>query len=971
MFQQFKNTIKMNAKHKILFLILFFVFAQEIFSQAALEEGLKREAISHMNAGRYGEAIDLLNKYISANPRVAEGYNLRGLSAEKRSQFESAVLDFRRAIQLEPGNKQYSENLARVIAIWYAQLRKKIEGHEREIAINPANPFNYLEIGKSYRHMEEWLLAEEWYDRYLARDDNASPDEVIRYTVILTYTKHIKKGEIILKKYVERYPEDWRLWSRYGYFTMWLGNYKTAERAFETALSFKPFFKEAQDGLDQARKEAYVTQYDPRSFEREYPIDRFYRLLRKNPADIETRFKLVDELIKVERMEEAYDQLQIIGIDNFEDPRFQPKMDFVESFRDTTYRNRIEYNKGLIALDPSNKKAVSEAAKYHSYLEEYDLAVALLDSFFIAHPNETDRELRFQFARNLAWFRDFDRAIEIVDGLLKEYPDDLDYQLFRAQVSVWNSIDTDIAREYLTNVLNKTPNNIDAVIAMGSLSLLERDYIKAQEYATKAFELDPTSDEVSKLQSNVDFQALRAEEERLYKILEEGRQMLSAEDCAGAIPFYQEYLAKAEPNMLILKEYGDVQFCAQNFEEAKAIYEEVLRQGYNYDAALQKAKVYYAMNDTVGAVNEFKQLAIENPTLFEPILYLADSYARLGENDTARVIYDSLLTWNIDTAQVLQLEQRIDWLPVTGLRGIIETFPNSIGFAPFTSFYSDNISFGYTNLGGRLELGFTQYLSFGLSYQQNRMSANRSSLNAEVVNAIPFTGNRTFTTFKGHAFLRFGDHFSAGAGLGVVNSPNDKQREDIDAYIRFDVKDHFFISANYQNTDAILILYSPYLIDTRQFATLYKVEGEYWHKSGILFQSYFQYIAVDDDDEGNDFFMRIGKRWFDYLLGGYEYYFSNWKFASPYYYSPNNFESHSIWAEANLEENEDLTIKLKGKLGFVPHNDFLVLSGSIEASYKLFSRLTLRGNIGAGSTSRDDSSYRSVSGGISAYWNIY
>lgn len=963
----------MSTKLKIFLVILFFVFAPRAFAQDALEEGLKREAVSHMNAGRYGEAIDLLNKYISANPRVAEGYNLRALCEEKRSEYERSVLDFRRAIALEPSNQQYKENLARVISVWYALLRKKIEGHEREIAINPSNPFNYLEIGKAYRNMEEWLTAEEWYDRYLARDDNASPDEIIRYTVILTYTKHIKKGEIILKKYVQRYPEDWRLWSRYGYFTMWLGNYKTAQQAFENALSFKPFFKEAQDGLDQAKKEAYVTQYDPRSFEREYPIDRYYRLLRKNPTDLEIRFKLVDELIKVERMEEAYDQLQIIGIDHYDDPRFESKINFVESFRDTTYRNRIAYNEGLIAIDPSNKKAVSEASKYYSYLEEYDYAVAILDTFFAKYPDEKDKDLRFQYARTLAWYRDFDKAIEIVDGLLEEYPDNLDYQLFRAQVSVWNSIDTDLANEYLTNVLEKRPKSVDALIAMGSLSLLERDYEKAQEYATKAYELDPTSDEVAKLQSNVDFQALRAEEERMYAILQEGREMLDADDCEGAIPFYQEYLAKAEPNSLILKEYGDVQFCAQHFEEARAIYEQVLRQGYNYDAALQKAKVYYAMNDTLGAVSEFKQLVFDNPTLFEPRLYLADSYARLGANDTARAMYDSLLTWNIDTTQVLQLEQRIDWLPITGLRGIVETFPNSIGLAPYTSFYSDNISFAYTRAGGRLELGFTQYLTFGLSYEQTRMSATRSSLNTEIVNSINFNGSNTFTTFKGHAFLHLGEHFTAGAGLGVVNIPGKNPTEDLNADIRYEVKDHFFINASYQNTDAILILFSPYLINERQFASLYKIGGEYWHKFGILFQSYFQYISVDkDEDEGNDFFMRIGKRWFDYLLGGYEYFYSNWKFDSPYYYSPNNFESHSIWGEASLEESDLLTVTLKGKLGFVPNNNFLVLSGSIEASYKLFAkRLTLTGNIGAGSTSRDDSSYRSFSAGISAFWSIY
>jgi len=243
--------------------------ASPLLSQEKEQEvGLKKSAIDQMNAGRYGEAIDLLNKYISANPRRAEGYNLRGLSFEKRSQYQYSVLDFRRATRLEPGNEVIRRNLTRVLEVWHAQLRRKIEGHEREIAINPTNPFNYLEIGKSYRWLEEWDLAEQWYDQYLARDDNASPDEIIRYTEILAKTGSIVKGERILKIYVERYPEDWRLWSRYGYFTLWLSKYKTAKEAFEMSLSFKPFFNEAQDGLDLATRQAYVNQADPRAFEK-------------------------------------------------------------------------------------------------------------------------------------------------------------------------------------------------------------------------------------------------------------------------------------------------------------------------------------------------------------------------------------------------------------------------------------------------------------------------------------------------------------------------------------------------------------------------------------------------------------------------------------------------------------------------------------------------------------------------------
>jgi tetratricopeptide (TPR) repeat protein len=242
--------------------------SNDLMAQEVKNESLRKSALTQMNAGRFGEAIDLLNKFISANPQYAEGYNLRGICHRARNQFQNAVLDFRRAVKLKPDYRDAARNLAEAQAIWYAELEKKILGHKREIAINPDTPYNYLEIGKSYRWMEEWALAEEWYDQYLARDDDASPDEIIRYSEILAKTKHIRKGEKILKIYVERYPDDWRLWSKYGYFTMWMGRYKNAAKAFRTALQFKPYFKEAQDGLDMATKQAYVTQQDPRAFEK-------------------------------------------------------------------------------------------------------------------------------------------------------------------------------------------------------------------------------------------------------------------------------------------------------------------------------------------------------------------------------------------------------------------------------------------------------------------------------------------------------------------------------------------------------------------------------------------------------------------------------------------------------------------------------------------------------------------------------
>lgn len=947
----------------ILSVIIFAAMATAIKAQVQADDaGLKKSAIEHMAAGRYGEAIDLLNKYISAHPREAEGYYLRAQSFEKRSQYQEAVLDFRRAVRLTTDNAKIFADLNRTLEVWHALLYRKIEGHQREIAIDPTNPFNYLEIGKSYRWLEEWDKAEEWYDQYLARDDNASPDEIIRYTEILAKTGSIVKGEKILKIFVERYPNDWRLWSRYGYFTLWLGKYKIAKEAFETALSFKPFFKEAQDGLDLATRQPYLRREEPKSFEKVYPIDRFYRMLRKDPSDVATRYKLVDELIKEKRLEEAYQQMQILGVDLYADEEYNRKWEDLSSLRDSTYRDKISQYQSSIDRNPNNKDAIRSIVQYYEYLFEYDSAMEILDNYFQNHPNEKDSALRFQYAKTAAWNRDFDRAMDIMDDLLKDVPNNLDYQLFRAQLAVWNTRDLDLAREYLGNVLAKRPNNLDALISMGSLMLIARNFDEAQIYADRAKVLDPVSEHVIKLQSDIDFQRLRAEEERLYAILEQGRKRVLDDDCEGALKYYEDYLAQAEPNNEILKEYGDIQFCAKHYDKALEIYGQVLSYGYKRDVTAQRAKVYYAMGDSVNAVKEFKALVQEDSSDFQTRLYLGDSYAKMDMNDSARAQYDTLLTWqNLDSTQITMVEQRLKWLPVTGLEAFFETFPNYIGFGPSAAFYSDNLNLRFRNAGGRLELGVNSWLSVGASFF-------RTFINADA-------GYRTFTSLRGNLLFRFSKDFSLGFGFGSLSSQGTAKTKEVEAFFRYEKKDTLAVYGNYNSTDAALILYSPDLLNVRIPASLFRINGYYVHSSRFSFAGYFQYVKIREyseygDNAGNDLQIRIGYLLSHMLSIGYEYFYSNYRYASDYYYSPRDFESHSIWADLYLERTEDLKVFFGGKLGSIPGNPLLIFEAHAEAEVRVYETLSLNTRFAFGSTTRNESSYKFFSGQVSAYMSL-
>ncbi len=305
--------MKSVAILSVVFLFSFNLFAQQ------LTDRLKTEAVEQMKYGRYGEAIDLLNRFISAEPQNPEGYNLRGVCYELRKRYEMAVYDFRSALKLNPKNIKYNSNLQRAIDAWNALLLNNIIGYKREIAINPATPINYLEIGKCCKNLGEWKKAEDWYDEYLKREE-ASADEIIRYSEILAKNNHISKGEPILKRFTENYPDDHRLWSRYGYFTMWLGKKQIALKAFETALELRPYFKEALDGYDLVRGKGYIYTVNDTTSRfnyglpikkkyKEYPIDKYYRILKSNPEDFKTRYLLISELLKNNRHQEGFDQI--------------------------------------------------------------------------------------------------------------------------------------------------------------------------------------------------------------------------------------------------------------------------------------------------------------------------------------------------------------------------------------------------------------------------------------------------------------------------------------------------------------------------------------------------------------------------------------------------------------------------------------------------------------------------------------
>ncbi len=992
-----KNHGRENSLLFFFFLCLFFIGSTFLFAQQGIDN-YKNEAINHMRQQRFSEAIDLLNKVISAKPRAVDGYLLRGECYEKRGQLEYAVLDYRSALKVAPNDGRVRNNLSRAETVWYAQLRKKIEGHQREIAINPSIPINYLEIGKCHKHMGEWMLAEQWYDEYIKRQE-PSADEVIRYTEILARNNHIEKGEKILKKFVEKYPNDHRLWSRYGYFQLWLGKKKQAAEDFRTALKLRPYFKEAEDGLEQAEDRAYIYTYfdttknhkkllEGQKKPQEYAIDKYYRSLKKNPSDLDTRYLLVKELIAVDRLEEAYEQLQIIGTGEVDSTKFVPLWDTVNARRDKQIESNTAASMAAYEKDPDNKDNVKKAAQAYARQLNYEDACQVLKKFLEGKPETEHHDFRYMLAQYSAWNFQFEGAIEQLNYLLAKDPNNLEYQLLRAQVAVWTTTDPELANQYLDNVLNANPKNLAALVAKSTLLVRDRKFPEGLERIEAARKIDPTNKAVENAQNFYDVRLALEEDVKNFEILSEARKIAESGDCKASQAKYEEYFSKIkQPSKIEMMEYADIVGCAGDWNKSKDIYKNLLTEEYDFDVALQLAKATMWSGDSTGALPLFDKLVKEDTTSFDAKLFMAEDLEKLQDRGRARDLLENLLTTTVDTVKRDVVTKRLGWLNASAASGgsfwsSLSTFPSYVRLVPSGFHYSDNMNLRVSNLGLQIELGLVQYLGVGASVKRTYLKGTANSGTGtyqQYLTNLPgdYSVNTSMTTFKWQVFLYPTPNLYAAAGFGTLSYQGLSRRNVMDGIIRYEKKNKALFMLTYDKSDAVSFLYSSRLVNygtqygSRFNADNYIFTYEYYPSQVLKIFGHYQYLSISDGNQGNDILFKIGRKLGDGATGGYEYNMTNYSRNSGLYYAPQHFEAHSIWGEYEYPYDEEWTMTVGGKLGYVPSSDFIIKELNGRVIYKPSDRFIFSATAAIGESSREDTSYKYVSGFFSIYYTMF
>ncbi len=922
---------------------------------------LRTEALMNISNGKFGEAIELLNRYISANPQNSEGFNLRAVCFEKRGEFEKAVYDFRSALKLEPKNKEYQSNLARTTVEFHKILYNIISGYKREIAINPLNAKNYLEVGKNYKKLGEWQEAENWYDEYLKRE-KASADELIRYSEILVKTGHIKKGEPLLKEYTEKFPDDHRLWSRYGYFTMWLGKKNIALKAFENALELRPYFKEAMDGYDLVRGKGYVytvndttSRYNYgiplKNKTKSYAIDRYFAILNKNPDDIEKRYLLLVELVNKNRFEEAGLQLEILSKSESSEKRFIKAKEELEIKRDKYYEVQILSLEKKLKKNPNDRETLLKLVEFYSLQMAYFKAINKLNDYL--EKNKDDEEVRYQKARLYSQMGEINTALAEMEIMITNAPDSTDYHLLYGQLLVWMNSDLDKADESLKLVLIDEPKNLNALITATMLKLQTNKLDEARNYLKRGLDLDPVNSDLLNLENLIAVQEENNRKNEAFGLLEIARKHAFRKNCGEAVEAYNEYFKHPYSDDSLKKELAEAYLCNDNYKEAIKIYEDLVGQyPDDYELSKQLAKVYFWSGDSISALHELEQLVDSNGDDSEVKILLGDTYVKLGDYENARKIYEALLEIS-PSSHILQT--RMEWLGTEGLYGF-SSFPAYFSFVPSATYFNDDLDFTYNTQGGKLEVGLTNYLAVSVGGYLGSLSSGDTSLNINIIRA--------------NGILSFSKYVKAMFGAGITNYENDQSSNIFDAAITAERENKYKFSASFYAADAAQILFSPFLVNQRLNANFARLVAEFTTNDLIILGADFSYISVSDDNRGNKLSVRLGKSFDNIFKAGYEYFHYDFNEQKKEYWSPSDFETHSAWIEWKTFSESEIHLDLKGKVGLVPVDNFVVKEVQGILQYYITGNLVLQTDVAFSNTVRLNESYSAFSLGIAVFWTL-
>lgn len=374
--------------------------AQDI-TPAGIQSHYYSLGLAYNNLGRHSEATVVLNRAVRLNPDLPFAYFTLGDSYEELGDrersiaaFEEAVKTYRRAIKLDPGDKEAHEYLA-----WacdrLGRYEEALEAYKQAIAIEPNDARNHSSLGLVYEQLGLHEEAIEAYRQAIKIDANdnharaylnlsgayrelgryeealqplrhyleANPNDAICFGGLAILYERLGRHEEAIatfKKAITIDPNEGRLYGNLGYLYIDIGRYEEGIGSFRREVEIDP--NEPSGYLDLGIAYVELGRY-------EEAIQTYKQVVEIDPNNAHAYYNLAYAYSKLGRYEQAIEaSKKAVRIDpNFTVAYYNLGFVYEESKR---FREAIEAYRHAIAVDPNKPFPLNSLAWLYSTCPE-------------------------------------------------------------------------------------------------------------------------------------------------------------------------------------------------------------------------------------------------------------------------------------------------------------------------------------------------------------------------------------------------------------------------------------------------------------------------------------------------------------------------------------------------------------------------------------------------------------------------
>lgn len=920
-----------------------------------------------------------------------------------QQKYELAEEAFDQALLLDPNNQSAIDGRDRAQnPEQYAPPRQltPIERCLAETERNPANEENYLDCSQllidAGRFFEAQQLLAEIAPRW-NEDFQWQRLDSIATAELQSLQGPGEQQEFIvdrLQRLVRENPNDDDL--RFQLVDAFI-EYERYFEAFDTLLPLEEEYGETRRWLERfvLIDEGFLATTGGSPI---YSIDRFNYLLRFDPGDDITRFQLIDTLAARGRIAEAFGLLTDERYIDQDDARYQARLASLNEERLQRARERIVELERRLDINPNDRAALLEIIDQYQVAQRTDDALDAYERMLQLEPQNDS--LRIRYAQVLQNAGDADYALQQSIFLLQQDPDNPAYRRLYVLASVSLGEIDPTADEFIQELLVTNPDDVELLFALAGFQLTQGNVELAEDLAQQAYANADRGFEtqIETLLLLIERENLRLEEAEETAILNEAQGLAKQQFYQDALYRYEDHFQEdGRRKRDLLKQLGGIHSAAGDFVSAISIYEALLEQMYEYDAAKELAKNTYYRQDYSGVILLTQMLVEQNPNDFEAYLLMADSYRELQYYDRALEIYRYANTIGLGSPLIEErirlLEQQLSFITVTSrpmttpdFGGVLIPSTEAViaggsgtRFERWAQAMQTQITLPAPLV---IQLGVKSHFLSGTQLLRAGSAETRGRVNQVYAGAF-----LDLTPTIQNDLATYTNRLQAEAGLfdyeGGRTVPYASLR-----YLRQE-PELYIASVGAQVTEGSIALWSPAGGEYDLKLTQVDFRGE---TSSILPDSVFRVKGVvafnyvsddfgfvnDNKNAGLSVQFEPSYRILRHTWLGMTYYHLGYQSTTDLYFSPRRYDSYDFWLEYLRNVLPSWYFRLRGAVGSVARsNGFISRRVEAEWIYRILNNITLTTSLGIGQSSRavgnagnDEDGYSTFTFSATLYWRL-